>query len=249
MSENRRQSEPKDYKERFEFILKTGSNIICQRFFKINRFEEESMKSYEIVAALRRCAGIIDKDLKDKTHVYLSMQAPWVFESKEEMEEFVSKPENKAMMKVGDGVVVKGSIVSDYCWNGEKAVDLGRKFDDGELSERSYEENKSTYTLEFRVDGQVRAAIQWESAYPKFVRDRIDLTNRRGRFYGEDKSRLSYEQYLLYCMFKGKDDLTYPIIRAICHACSEDKSTYTTKTSEIMDAWNNDWFKVAMNMM
>lgn len=249
MSENRKQSEPKDYKERFEFILKTNGNIICQRFFKINRFEEESMKSYEIVRALRKCANIIDKDLKDKTHVYLSMQAPRVFESKEQMNEFFSNPENKQLMSVGDGVVVKGSVLSDYCWDGEKAIDIGRKFDDGELSEWSYEENKSVYILEFRVDGRVRAAIQWESAYPKFVRDRIDLTNRRGRFISEDKSRLSYEQYLLYRMFNGKEDLTYPIIRTLTFACSENRGSYTTKTPDIMKAWNDDRMKVAMNMI
>ena len=250
MSDTRRQSnEPKDYKERFEFILKTNGNIICQRFFKINRFEEVSMKSYEFVQALRKCANIIDRDLKDKTNTYLSMQAPRVFDSMEQLDQYISDPEKKAGMRIGDGVVIRGSILTDYCWNGEKAVPIGKKFDDGELTERSYDENKTSYTLEFRVDGQVRGAIQWESAYPRFVRDRIDLTNRRGRFSGEDKSRLSYEQYLLYSMFAGKEDLTYSLIRILSRACSEDRVPYTTDPDKIMEAWNDDLMKMAMNVM
>ena len=33
-------AESKDYKERFEFELTVGNNIICQRYFRINNFNQ-----------------------------------------------------------------------------------------------------------------------------------------------------------------------------------------------------------------
>ena len=36
------------YKERFQFILSLGENIICQRYFRINGFNPESVESYEL---------------------------------------------------------------------------------------------------------------------------------------------------------------------------------------------------------
>ena len=79
----------------------------------------------------------------------------------------------------------------------------------------------------------------WDGYYPKFVRDKIDLSNKRGKFEGDDPSRLSFEQYLLYKMVKGKSDLIYGIIMHICTACSyQDNVDYTTKPNEIIDKWN-----------
>ena len=60
----------KDYKERFEFVFTTEGNIICQRYFRINNFNPAALRSYELTNAIRRCAAIIDRDLKDKTQIY-----------------------------------------------------------------------------------------------------------------------------------------------------------------------------------
>ena len=60
----------KDYKERFEFVFTTGDNIICQRYFRINNFNPTSLRSYVLTNAIRRCAAVIDNDLKDKTQIY-----------------------------------------------------------------------------------------------------------------------------------------------------------------------------------
>ena len=59
------ESQQKDYKERFEFVLTTGGNIICQRYFRIGNFNPISLKSNELMDTIRGCAEMIDNDLKE----------------------------------------------------------------------------------------------------------------------------------------------------------------------------------------
>ena len=240
MNENQKNSVPRNYKERFEFELTVGENIICQRYFRINNFNPKSLKSYELIEALRKCVTIIDNDLKMKTQAYLEMYAPLVFETEEEMYKQLSKPEYYNTLTLGEGIVVKGNKTTDYVLGTDgKAKELGYKFDDGELTENTTEMNKVTYKFAFKVDGVEVASMIWDGYYPKFVRDKIDLSNKRGKFEGDDPSRLSFEQYLLYKMVKGKSDLIYGIIMHICTACSyQDNVDYTTKPNDIIDKWN-----------
>ena len=240
MSEIKKNNSPRNYKEKFEFELTVDNNIICQRYFRINDFNPMSLKSYELSEAIRKCVTTIDNDLKMKTQAYLEIYAPLVFDSEEQMRDFLSKPENYEKLTVGEGVVVKGNKTTDYVLgtNGEVS-ELGYKFDDGELTEISPEMNKVTYKFAFKIEGVETASMIWDGYYPKFVRDKIDLSNKRGKFENEDPNRLSFEQYLLYKMVKGKSDLIYGIIMNICNACSYSDSEYTTNPNEIMTKWNN----------
>lgn len=235
-------SEPRDYKERFEFVLTTGGNIICQRYFRINAFNPKSLQSYELMSALRKCVNVIDNDLKDKTAIYLEHYAPKVFNSIDEMEAYVSNEKNRERLSLGEGFVVRKNSVTDYFYAGEgKYKPLGYKFDDGELTENSVEDNKSTYKFAFKVDGREVCAVQWDGYYPKFVRDKIDLSNKRGKFEDEDINRLSLEQYLLYKMSEGRVDLVYGLIKTICNACSiQNNNEYTTSVDGIIEEWNAD---------
>ena len=240
MSEIKKNNSPRSYKEKFEFELTVDNNIICQRYFRINDFNPMSLKSYELSEAIRKCVTTIDNDLKMKTQAYLEIYAPLVFDSEEQMRKFLSKPENYKNLTVGEGVVVKGNKTTDFVLGSDGEVnELGYKFDDGELTEISPEMNKVTYKFAFKIDGVETASMIWDGYYPKFVRDKIDLSNKRGKFENEDPNRLSFEQYLLYKMVKGKSDLIYGIIMHICNACSYSDSEYTTDPNEIMAKWNN----------
>ena len=251
MSEIRRQSsEPRDYKERFEFVLTTGGNIICQRYFKINSFNPTSLRSYELTSALRKCVSVIERDLKDKAQVYLSIYAPRVFSSEEEMNEYFKSPKHRQEMRFGEGIVIKGNEKTDYFWGDNGPTAIGSKFDDGELTTSTADMNKTSYKFAFKVDGREVSSITWDGNYPKFMRDKIDLSNKRFRFENDDKSRLSIEQYTLYKMVEGKSDLVYGIIKTICAACSiQDSSKYTTEPEKIMEAWNSDSKKLAFNSL
>ena len=251
MAENRKQSsEPRDYKERFEFVLTTGGNIICQRYFKINSFNPTSLRSYELTSALRKCVNVIERDLKDKAHAYLDIFAPRVFSSEQEMKDYFANPTHCAEMRFGEGIVIRGNEKTDYFWGDNGPVAIGSKFDDGELTTSSVDDNKTSYKFAFKVDGQEVSSIIWEGNYPKFMRDKIDLSNKRFRFENEDKNRLSIEQYTLYKMVEGKSDLVYGIIKTICAACSiQDNSKYTTEPEAIMEAWKNDSAKLMWNAL
>ena len=230
----KKSTEPRNYKERFEFVLTTGGNIICQRYFRINNFNPKSLQSYDLTSAIRNCVSTIDRDLKEKTQVYLELYAPQVFDSVEEMNAFFSKAENRRRVRHGHGIVIRGNSETDYVWMGTEARPLGSKFDNGELTDG--ENNKTTYKFAFKVDGREVCSMIWEGSYPKFVRDKIDISNKWAKFNSEEVDRLSMEQYLLYKMGEGRTDLVYGIIKSICIACSypEDEAYTTTDYTKVV---------------
>ena len=116
MFDKRRLPVARDYKERFEFKLTVGQNIICQRYFKIRDFNWTSLYSEDLMDSIRRCVEMIDKDLKSKTLDYLEYFAPHYFNSVEEMTEYFSQPNNKNRVRPGHGIVVKNAV-NDYYLN------------------------------------------------------------------------------------------------------------------------------------
>ena len=81
-------------KEPYEFRLLIGDNIICQRYFRIN-FNPASLSSSELTDTVRRCAEMIDDDLKSKSRIYSWYMAPLVFNNEEEMRSwFKNNPNN-----------------------------------------------------------------------------------------------------------------------------------------------------------
>lgn len=249
MGEVKKSNEPRDYKERFEFVLTTGNNIICQRYFRIYNFNPISLRSYELTSALRKCVSVIDRDLKDKTQIYLEMYAPMCFDTVEQMNAFLSNPDKYKELHVGGGLVVRSNSESDYAYIGDgKVKELGFKFDDGELTTVDVENTKTTYKFAFKVDGREVSSVIWDGYYPRFVRDKIDLSNKRGKFEETDLSRLSFEQYLLYMMFKDKSDLVWGLIKTICSACcNTDDDSYTTSPDKIIENYDKDSIELFHN--
>jgi hypothetical protein len=224
----------RDYRERFEFRLTVGDNIICQRYFRINNFNPVSLRSFDLPETIRACADMIDKDLKEKTQVYLELYSPKVFQNREEMDEYFSNEENRKKMMLGEGIVIKGDE-RNYFWSGEKGPAVAEfKFDDGEFSNELSDEDIVEYKFSFYDNGwnmdehREVCSVVWDGIYPKFVRNQIDLSNKKYRYDDDDTSRLSWEQYLLYKMCEGKSDLVWRIIKEICFTCSsQDDKWYT----------------------
>ena len=54
-------------KERFEFLLYINGKIVCQRYFNIPNFNENSLKSLELKELAEDCVWLIEDDLKEKT--------------------------------------------------------------------------------------------------------------------------------------------------------------------------------------
>lgn len=233
MIENRKQFVTKDYKERFEFKLTVGDNIICQRYFKINNFNELSVYSCELVETINEIVKTIDDELKSKTLVYLDIFAPMYFNSLEEMNKYFENPFNRNRMGVGHGIVVKNQA-NDYFWgNNDGPVELSYKFDDGELSNSITDNEIVTYKFAFLVDGREVCARTWEGVYPRFIRNAIDISNKRGKISEEDAAKISgFEEYLNYKICANRNDLVPYIVKNICSVCCLQGDNIYTLTSD-----------------
>lgn len=72
--------------KKFEFILYINGNIICQRFFNVKDFNENSLKSLEVKDCVDRCVRMVEDDLKNKTYDFLYKNYnPWKEQTKEEI--------------------------------------------------------------------------------------------------------------------------------------------------------------------
>lgn len=243
MSETKKSAEVRDYKERFEFKLTVGDNIICQRYFKIFNFNENCVKSYDIADMMRYLANMIDTDLKNKTAVYMEMMCPQIFNTEEEMYQFFANPANTKRLRGGNGIVVKDNPEHDYAWKheidkdgnviGGSVMPLTFKFDDGEFSNPLTPEDYVEYKLSFIDNGKEMntprevCSTTWTGIYPRYIRNSIDLTNKRGRYEKVDAYTLSFDAYLSYKIFGGRPDYVYKIIKEIQSTCSNEDSWYT----------------------
>lgn len=218
------------YKERFEFRLTVGDDIICQRYFRIGNFNPISLKSNELMDTIRGCAGMIDNDLKSKSLIYLEIFTPRIFKTMDEFEKYIESEKNRDSLVRGEGVVIRDEKDHDFAWNGvDKLVPLTFKFEDGEFSEPLTDDDYVTYKFAFLDYGREVCSTTWVGVYPRFVRNSIDLSNKRGRLDADEIYRVGFEQYILYKLVEGRSDLVWKLVKEICYACSDsDDSAYTT---------------------
>ena len=237
MAEVKRQFEQAlAFKERFEFRLTVGEDIICQRYFRIGNFNPLSLKSNELMDTIRSCAEMIDNDLKSKSLVYLEIFAPRIFNTMEEFEGYIQNEENRKGLVRGEGIVIRDIKDQNFSWDGEKGLKpLDFKFEDGEFSEPLSDENYVTYKFAFLDYGREVCSSSWVGVYPRFVRNSIDLSNRRGKLDPEDLYRVGFEQYILYKLVEGRSDLVWKLVKEICYTCSESNDSWYTISSEYAD--------------
>ena len=108
-------------------------------------------------------------------------------------------------------------------------------------------------TFKFVVldNGVEKISKIWDGyAYPRAIRDKIDITNKivrvtnqdgqvfiydKEKYFSSHADRLTPEMYVLRAMISDKQDIIYPIIRLIIETCSSSKdekrklSNMTTK--------------------
>jgi hypothetical protein len=105
MSEKERTPVRKFEDERFEFVLYINNHIICQRFFKIRDYNEDSTKSYEMKELMDNICGmnngtfgslgIIPEYLQKKSGEYLwSNYNPYYIQKDEVSKDIFEKEDN-----------------------------------------------------------------------------------------------------------------------------------------------------------
>ena len=240
-------------KERFEFELTVNGNIICQRYFRINNFKEQSFYSLEFVDAVEESVNLIKESLVEKSKIYMDHMAPRIFKSEEELRNYIYNADGTINQRHADGIgfgrhiIVKGNPGHDYVW-ADKLVDEGpRKPED--FNEFVDKDNEQDVVFKFAVidNGpklnkrrEVASTIWDGSQYPRFVRNGVDLSNGRGKYDNFDLSRASHEMSLYYWCNVGQPDLVPIIIRNFCEACSlNGKDAYTTEMEYGDTVYNN----------
>lgn len=211
------------FKERFQFILYSNDNIVCQRYFRIIGYNNEAVGSVELFDALEWCVNAIKEDLWKKSFVYQSI---------------VNSNPTKATGFVNDVVEIKDPKI----WNPDVLL-LGRKEDetvvlsDGRKVEKSfiwhyydtdaiYEENEDlkpwdiTFKFEFRVDERPVYQRIWDgTVYPKHIRNSVDLANT-GSDMDPSKVYLNSIDGILQYIKIGRPNLIYQIIKQIISVMS-----------------------------
>ena len=91
-----------------------------------------------------------------------------------------------------------------------------------------------TYKFAFLDSGREVCSTVWTGVYPRFVRNSIDLSNKRGKLDQSDIYRVGFEQYILYKLVEGRSDLVWKLVKEICYTCSEVDDFYTV-SSEFKD--------------
>ena len=98
-----------------------------------------------------------------------------------------------------------------------------------------------TYTFKIVISDNKRDVITkiWDGRYyPKYIRERVDLSNRsvkivtkdgksfsyeKEEFFKEREGKLTFEQELIKGMISDKSDVLQAIIKMICDTCAPDK--------------------------
>lgn len=197
--------------ERFQFVLSVNDNIICQRYFRINGFNRESLSSLQLKETIDEITtglmnpempgydrGIIGGDLASKSRVYLwytNNQIPL------KLTGFVNPSETS--------YITYDNAESDTEeWVGKIQLPW-----------------EATFKFSFLVDEKEVCSRIWDgSVYPRYVRDSVDITNKKSSYENEDPSRLSFSTGLIRHMTVDKSDLVYEIIGKFCEVLS---STYS----------------------
>lgn len=227
-SKNLEKKAPLDYKEPYEFRLLIGDNIICQRYFKISNFNPLSLGSKELVDTIRYCRDLINEDLKSKTRVYTWHMTPLVFKNETEMNDWFANPNNASKVRICESIVLQNEEKSEYIWDGEKLVKCEKKVDDGVFTQGLTERDFLTYEFAFYVNDKKISSAIFEGVYPYYIRRNVDLSNTRGRFEGEDITRLYFDSYILHKLVHDRPDLVKKIVKELCYVCSlTDDNSYT----------------------
>ena len=205
------------YKERFQFIVYSNDNIICQRYFRINGFNSDSIGSVELCQTLEECVQMIKEDLEHKSFVYQTL----INDEPVKLTGFVDDPAH----------------ISDLCRIGSTLVEGDVELSDGRTVEKSYlyYETKAdemygdseqlnpwdvTFKFEFRVDDRPVYERIWDgTVYPKHIRNSVDLSNTGSNLNPSSILLNSIDGVLQYVKL-GRPNLVYLIIRKIVNIMS-----------------------------
>ena len=222
------------YKNKFQFLMWVNDNVICQRYFKINGYNEESLYSEEFARCMNSIVRSIQEDMKSKSRIfmwYTDTASPIKltgFLTDEEIERYgtdffsvIADSRIKGDVEAPDGKIIH----KEYAYYGENEEIEAERPSDGEI----------IFKFSFLIDGISVYEKVWDcNVYPKFIRNGVDLTNSYAT-YKNDISSLNFGSAIIRRMQIGKTNLISDFIRRICETLSNSyiaKENYTKELDE-----------------
>lgn len=241
------------YKERFQFLLWVNDNIICQRYFKINGYNNDSLRSLQFKETMDNVVTMIKEDLISKSRIFMwytrdePIKMKGFVNNYDELDYsdvvYLTSPDYKDSVKLSNGEIIE----KDY-------------FTYAEGTEDSYADTEDlkpwdvTFKFQMLIDEQPVYERIWDgTVYPKYVRNGVDLTNSDVLYKDKEPSSLHFSCAIIRHMTIGKIDLVYHIIKQICEVMSykfEDSNKYTKRMkygdkNYVLSTYNKDWVDAA----
>jgi hypothetical protein len=203
----------------YSFELRINNDIICQRYFNINRFNPLSFKSMNFKDRFDGICRLIQQDLNSKTRVYLYNVCST----------FAKEENLVAQQQLG---AYKSELFTPAC--GEFHPD----YVNTEVNNISFSfvYNNKNYSEDSPYPKTFSMTREWDAnVYPQFIRKNIDISNHQWiqvsptyRIYFDtcDDDKLKYEQTIKKKIFFGREDLIPQIITIFRDVCSMDDSEY-----------------------
>lgn len=201
------------WKERHQFVLSANGNIICQRYFKVNGFNPNSLRSVELLDTVRDIVDMIKSDLTSKSRVYTGI----TMAKRSKLTGFYEGEE----LSYSD----RGLICSDK-YEGE--IELSN----GVILNKTYIENDMTedvdnepfeFKFSYLFDDKLICEEIWDgTVYPKYIRNSVDLSNSNSSYKYTDPMRMTFSQQMTKHLNEGRIDLIYTIIRMFCDTLSNN---------------------------
>ena len=230
------------YKSKFQFLIWVNDNVICQRYFKINGFNEESIYTEEFTNCMNGIVQSIQEDLESKSRIfmwYTNLKEPLKltgFATDNEVEKYgrdfftlLVNSDVRGDIEAPDGEIFHKEYVE---------FNEGVANDYGEVERPA--EGEYIFKFSFLIDDITVFEKIWDgNVYPKFVRNGVDLTNSYMSYDNKEVSALSFGAAIVRYMQSGKINLISDFIRRICETLSNtfsDKYVYTKK----MDIYRNN---------
>lgn len=240
------------YKERFQFLLSINDNIICQRYFRINGFNNDSLESEELKDVMDEIVRLIQDELVSKSRIYMwyTRNEPTKltgFLNGDKMElsrDMVLTLVDKSVegkIPLGDGLVIEKT----YFTYPDELID--------ETEDEKPQDGEFMFKFAFLVDEKPIYEYSWDAnVYPKYIRNSVDLTNSDALYRDRDPMSLHFSVAIVRRLTYGRNDLVYTIIKKLCDTMSntytDEYGNYTKKmTYKTQDGGNKVYYYSTYN--
>lgn len=201
------------WKERHQFVLSANGNIICQRYFKVNGFNPNSLHSVELLDTVRDIVDMIKVDLVSKSRVYTGI----TMTKRSKLTGFYEGEE----LSYSD----RGLICSDK-YEGEielsNGVVLNKTYIENDMTE-DVDDEPFEFKFSYLFDDKLVCEEIWDgTVYPKYIRNSVDLSNSNSSYKYTDPMRMTFSQQMTKHLNEGRIDLIYTIIRMFCDTLSNN---------------------------